>query len=185
MKMLDLDFRQRRRHSLLGLLLLVAGLLACGLVLADLSETRGMLDEERSALARFEAARPAPEPPSVRTRAAQARAAKAERETVDGARAVAGRLAIPWGPLLAAIEQSEGADVAITALSPDPEKRRIRIDAQARDLRSMLRYNARLANSPVLADVALINHEVVFEDPDQPVRFSLSATWRQIDDGTQ
>ncbi len=185
MKMLELDFRKGTRRSVLGLLLLVAGLLACGIVLADLSDTRGQLEEERTALARFEAARPATPPMSARERAARARAATSERATVDGARAVAERLSIPWGALLATIEEADGADVAITSLSPDADKRRIRIDAQARDLRAMLRYNARLANSPILADVALINHEVAFDDPDQPVRFSLSATWRQTDDGNQ
>ncbi|MCB1958341.1 MAG: hypothetical protein KDG55_21915 [Rhodocyclaceae bacterium] len=185
MKTLDLDFRRRTRRSLLGLLLLVAGILACGLVLADLSDTQAELDEELRVLARIEAARPASAPPSARERAAKARAAKAESETIASAQAVAGRLAIPWGPLLAAIEEADGSDVAITALSPDPDKRRIRIDAQARDLRAMIRYNGRLANSPVLTDIALINHEVVFDDPDQPVRFSLSATWRQSHENPQ
>lgn len=185
MKNLELDFRRRRRSSLLGLLLLIAGLLACGLVLADLAEVRDQLDEEQQALARFEAARPQASTPSARQRAAQSKAVQAERDTIDGARAVAGRLAIPWGELLAAIEGADNTDVAVTALSPNPEKRQIRIEAQARDLRAMLSYNARLAASPLLGEVALINHEVVFEDPEQPVRFSLTAVWRQNHEGTQ
>ncbi|MCB1907057.1 MAG: hypothetical protein KDH15_06790 [Rhodocyclaceae bacterium] len=165
--------------------LLLAGLVACGLVLAELVEVHQALDREGGILARMDAARPAATQAGRRVAETNRKAARIARERLEGAQAVVDRLAIPWGELLAEIEAADGDDVAVTALLPDPDKRLVRIDGQARDLRAMLRYHARLAASPTLASVALINHELVLEDPEQPVRFSLSAVWRQHDDRDQ
>ncbi|MCB1894187.1 MAG: pilus assembly protein [Zoogloeaceae bacterium] len=185
MKILELDFHRPQRSSLFGVALLVAGFAACGLVLADLVEVNQQIDRERVVLARIESLRPSAEQAGRRAADARKKAARVERDRLEGAQAVADRLAIPWGELLAEIEAADGNDVAITVLSPDPNKKVVRIEGQARDLRAMLSYNARLAASPMLVDVALINHEVVLEDPDQPVRFSLSAVWRQNHDRNQ
>ncbi|MCB1916473.1 MAG: hypothetical protein KDG52_12255 [Rhodocyclaceae bacterium] len=182
MKDLDLDFHRAPRSSAFGIALLIGGLVACGLVLADLVEVHRQLDQERVVLARIDSLRPVEARVARKDSDARRKSEKAEREKLEGAQAVADRLAIPWGDLLAEIEAADGNDVAITALLPDPDKRVVRIEAQARDLRSMLNYNARLAASPMLGEVALITHEVALDDPDQPVRFSLSAVWRQNDD---
>jgi len=179
MKKLELDFHYRPRISLSGLILLLGGLLACILVVFELIEVQLSLGEEGAVLARVEAALPQSGLSDRRAGGTAEGAAPAERETIEGAQAVAGRLAIPWGELLATIARADDDGVAVTALSPDADNRTIRIEAQARDLRAMLDYNARLAASPLLADVALSSHELVLDDPEQPVRFSLTAVWRQ------
>ncbi len=181
MKKLELDFHYRPRFSLPGLLSLLAGLLACLFVVFELIEVRRSLGEEGVVLARVEAALPRSGSSDRWVRGARQGAAPAEGETIEGAQAVAGRLAVPWAELMATIKQAGEDGVAVTALSPDPDKRTIRIEALARDLHAMLDYNARLAASPLLAEVALSSHELVLDDPAQPVRFSLTAIWRQTD----
>ena len=185
MRPIELDFRARRRASAPGYAALVVGLLLSLAVVQSLLDTRERSQGVQAELGALKAKQPRPVKLSPRERAAQRKAERAQRETIAGAQVVAGRLAVPWGRLLAAVEDAGSGDVAVTALSPDPAKRLVRIDGQARDLRTMLQYNARLAFSGQLSDIALVSHELMAEDAERPVRFSLTAVWGAKSDAAQ
>jgi len=90
-------------------------------------------------------------------------------------------LGAPWSLLLQELEsasQDIGSAVAVLAVEPDREKGRVRIVAEARDLPTALIYIERLQKSNALRFPMLDSHEVRTEDHDQPVRFQLSAEWK-------
>ena len=178
MKTIDLEFGPPRRTSPPGVILLLLGAVLGAFVLSAVASVRAELEDEQQALARIEATRPQPVKLSAREETARRKAAAAHHETIAGARAVSERLAVPWARLLTEVERADSPDVAVIALSPDPNKRLLRIDALARDLHAMLDYNARLSQSAMLSELALVTHERVVDDPDQPVRFSLTAVWK-------
>ncbi len=181
MKILQLDFHHRPWCSPLGLLLMLAGALALLLVIAELLDVRQVLGKEGAALASVEASLPGGAPPGPQP----ARFAPEAPASIDGASARAGDNSIPLRTLMATIRPTDEEGVAVIGLSPDPDRRIILIEARARDLRAMLSYNARLAASPLLAEVALASHEPMPDDPQQPLRFSVTAVWRQGDAGNQ
>jgi hypothetical protein len=92
-------------------------------------------------------------------------------------------LGAPWSLLLQELEtasQDIGGSVAVLAVEPDRQKGRVRIVAEAHDLPAALAYIERLQKSQALRFPMLDSHEVRTEDRDQPVRFQLSAEWRNI-----
>jgi hypothetical protein len=96
---------------------------------------------------------------------------------------VAAELATPWTALLADLElaaRDSGGTVAVLAVEPDHEKHRVRISGESRDMNSALAYLTRLEGSATLQFPMLDSHEVVAEDKEHPVRFTLTAEWRAI-----
>ena len=101
--------------------------------------------------------------------------------TAEEAGPLVTELGAPWSLLLQELEtasQDIGGAVAVLAVEPDREKGRVRIVAEARDLPTALAYIERLQKSNALRFPMLDSHEVRTEDHDQPVRFQLSAEWR-------
>lgn len=178
MRLLELDFYRRPRAGLAGWLTFFVGCAVSAVTLSATSEQWQALEEQREHLSRMRAARAPAERAATRDPVTREREAKAEQASMQAALGVAGKLAIPWAELLASLEAAEHEDVAILGLTPDLERRRIRVSAEARDLRGMLHYHERLSQTPVLSEVALLNHEIVADDPSKPVRFNLSAAWR-------
>jgi hypothetical protein len=108
-----------------------------------------------------------------------ARTAKAN----DAAAGVAVELGTPWTAMLADLElatrDSQGR-VAILAVEPDHEKHRVRISGESRDLTGALAYLERLQAGSTLQYPMLDSHEVVADDKEHPVRFTLTADWRAL-----
>jgi hypothetical protein len=171
MRRLWLDFRRAPPASLTGYGLLAVGILAAGLVVA----AQLLLHRE---IARYSAL-------AARTSASDAGAArqplpiqaKSEKEALDNARLVVEHLTVPWDRLFAALEGIQEKDVAVLAITPNVQKRQIRIFAEAKTLSAMLAYHRRLQDTHLFTDVALTEHEVQLQDPEKPVRFNLIATW--------
>jgi hypothetical protein len=95
---------------------------------------------------------------------------------------VATELATPWTPLLAELEgasHDSASDVALLSVEPDESKHLVRVTGESRDLPRVLAYVGRLQTSALLRYPMLESHEVRTEDPQHPVRFALSAEWRQ------
>lgn len=88
------------------------------------------------------------------------------------------RLALPWGTLFAALEGIAVEDVHLVSVEPEADKSTVKIVAEAADVYGMLEYVRVLATKPGLRDVLLEQYEVHTVDPDQPVRFILTAVWR-------
>jgi len=109
----------------------------------------------------------APTPESLK-RAAEA--ATVERE-----------LSIPWTRLLAELEAASHdstASVSLLQVEPDPVKQRVRITAEVRALNDALAYLQRLQKIAVLRHPMLESHERRKDDPEHPLRITLSAEWR-------
>ena len=113
----------------------------------------------------------------------QAPADKTRAERGDSAQEVAlandvlRRLALPWDTLFAAIESARSRNVGLLSIEPDAAKSSVRIAAEAKSADDMLEYVRRLQGAAPLSGVTLANHQIKRDDPRQPVRFTLIATW--------
>jgi hypothetical protein len=98
----------------------------------------------------------------------------------------AGRVAVelgtPWTKLLAELEaasRDSSGQVAVLSIEPDHSKHNVRITGESRDLPVILTYLQRLQGSSLLRYPMLDSHEVRTEDPQRPVRFAMTAEWRE------
>jgi Tfp pilus assembly protein PilN len=170
---MHLDFRRPRRAAAgLGWLLLGAGLLLLGGMLAwhglvldpGLRAAEGRWRELQAALA-------ARQPASVRGDEQQL-AVHWQR----GAR-VARELAAPWEPLFAVLEAAADRPVALLSIEPDATRGELVLTGEARDHEALLDYYRYLQGAAVLSAVVLQTHQVNQQDRQKPVRFRVSARW--------
>lgn len=172
MRPLSLDYLREPPSSPAGYGLLAAGLLAAALVVfAHLGFSR-QVETYKQMAANVAGTQAGP------VRALPA-AVKSEQEALNNARQVVDHLAVPWGRLFGALEQIEEKDVALLTIAPNVQKRQIRIYAEAKNLAAMVSYHRRLEENPDFEMVSLTEHEVQVQDPQKPVRFNITATWRQ------
>ena len=95
---------------------------------------------------------------------------------------VAQELTTPWTGLLAELETAShdsASDIALLSLEPDESKHMVRVTGESRDLPRVLAYVERLQKSALLRYPMLETHEVRSDDPQRPIRFAVSAEWRQ------
>lgn len=90
------------------------------------------------------------------------------------------QLTLPWDRLFDTLEASGSKDVALLALEPDPEKGTVKISGEAKNYLAVLDYVRTLKGKPIFDNVELQNHQIQEQDPDKPVRFSLTADWRGL-----
>lgn len=104
------------------------------------------------------------------------------RRLSEDAEKVVGELGTPWTAVLSDLERasrdSAGA-ISVLSVEPDHDKRRVRIDGESKDLGAALAYIGKLQASRTLSDPMLDSHEVVSDDKDHPVRFAMTARWRE------
>jgi len=93
------------------------------------------------------------------------------------ARHVIEQLDTPWPTLFAAVETAYDDNVTLLGVEPEPERREVRLLAEAKDAEAMLAYVRQVRQSPVLRDAWLVNHQVNQQDPLHPVRFTINARW--------
>jgi hypothetical protein len=93
------------------------------------------------------------------------------------AKRVIEQLDTPWTALFVAIETAYDDNVMLLSIEPEPERREVRLFAEAKDTNAMLTYIRQVRQSPVLKDAWLVNHQVNLQDPLHPVRFTISARW--------
>ena len=171
--LVSLDFAAPRgRTSWTSVALLMFGLL----VLSAAAFEYASLNTQRAGLELRLAASLRQSRPDPRSDAQTARAN-------DTAAGVATELGAPWTALLADLElashDSEG-HVALLAIEPDHEKHRVRISGESRDLTGALTYLKRLQAGNTLQFPMLDSHEVIADDKEHPVRFTLTADWRAL-----
>lgn len=169
MRALHLDFQKQTPATRIGYGLIVAGGLAALLAMTTYSAVRDDIERYRE-----EASLRANQ---TRESSALPRGVGSERGAIDGARAIVAHLASPWESLFRALEEIKEPNVALLALTPDVQKHRIRIYAEARNFDAMLSYYRALERSRALRGVVLVEHEIQHGDPQKPVRFSMTAAW--------
>ena len=100
----------------------------------------------------------------------------------EEASAIARELGTPWTEVLAELEiasQETKGQIAVLSVEPDHDKHRVRINAESRDLALALAYVRRLQSSKSLRFPMLDSHEVVAADNEHPIRFAMTADWRE------
>lgn len=170
MHALSLDFQRKASSLKLGYGLASIGVLVAALVVG----AQLMVIQE---IDRY--ATPASDTGRGRAKAKLPHGVSSEAEALAGARTVVGHLAGPREKLFRALEAIQEPDVALLALTPDTQKRTMRIYAEARSFGAMLSYFRALEQSLTFNQVALVEHEIQGDDPQRPLRFSLTAAWSQ------
>lgn len=170
MRALYLNFERKAQTARLGYgLVAIGGLIA---VLVVGAQATVYQEIERYAV-------PAPNVGQGRGQPSLPRGVTSEAEAIAGALTVVGHLAGPREKLFRTLEAIEDPDVALLALTPDTQKRILRIYAEARSFGAMLSYFRALEQSRTFTQVVLVEHEIQNNDPQRPLRFSLAAAWGQ------
>ena len=151
-----------------GLLMLVVGLAAAGLIVGDYQRLLASAERIEAELGRLSAPRRGAEP---------ARDARKQGEAVARSNEVAHELSRRWDRVFLALESAKAPDVALLAIEPDPRKGVLRVTAEAKGKNAMLDYVNRLQAAQSLQRVMLESHEVLSQVPEKPVRFVVTASW--------
>ena len=100
----------------------------------------------------------------------------------DAAGRMAAELGTPWTKLLAELEAASGdttGQVAVLSIEPDHSKHNVHITGEAKNLPLALAYVQRLQSSSLLRYPMLDSHELKADDAQRPVRFAMTAEWRE------
>jgi hypothetical protein len=169
---LILEFRDRKRTSGAGVLILLAaalGMTALGVLYERIAAETAHVQAEVRALGAV----------ARKHRAVTLSATDVQQRAVQvkHAREVLLQLGTPWNQLFSSVEGIGAPDVAVLEIASDADKRRVKISAEARNLDAMVDFLRKLARRPTLADVFLQSHQVQLRDPQHPVRFVVTAAW--------
>ena len=99
------------------------------------------------------------------------------RAEVKQANSVLGMLTLPWDNLFKDMESSNKERVALLAITPDPDKRTLKITAEAKDFNAMIAYIRFLQSRDSLTGVYLLSHHIEERSAEKPIRFVLAASW--------
>jgi hypothetical protein len=173
MRALTLDYHAKARKFPLGGVVLVAGALSAAFMFQEyrtleqeLSTWEAKVTEIRKSAKRGATGAPA-----------KPRELEATALEVKAARAAIQRLLLPWDTLFSALESVRTTDVALLAIEADPDKRTVKLTAEAKSDTDMLNYVEQLQAANGLADVALASHQAKQDDPLKPLRFVVVASW--------
>lgn len=94
------------------------------------------------------------------------------------------RIALPWDRLFRAVESAAGEKVALLGITPDQKSGTVEVSGEAADLNAMFDYVKRLQRQPSLTRVYLLNHKLNEQDPQHPIRFTVTASWMEKSPGS-
>lgn len=100
-----------------------------------------------------------------------------QRRELKLAQSVIERLDTPWGVLFSTVESAFDDQVTLLNVEPDPDRREVRLVAEAKNLQAMQAYIRQLRQAPALRDAYLASHQINQQDPLRPVRFVANARW--------
>ena len=172
MEALKLDYLSDGRNIWVGIIALLAGLSGMGWMLWTYHEGSQKIGQQQLLIAEIRNERAS----KLELIPVEPDSEKVTLETTQ-AKAIILELNLPWKELFAAVESYSKDDVAVLSIEPDSQKGFVRINAEAKSLDSMLAYLAYLQKTPLFREVELINHQIQEQDPQQPVRFMLQASW--------
>ncbi|TCV89640.1 PilN domain-containing protein [Sulfurirhabdus autotrophica] len=174
MRALSLDYLQTKTTSALtGFLLLLIGISAAvtiGLQFRTLNTALSAAEENAGHLEKL-----VQKNSGINT---QTKLSPEAMEEAKQANATLQKLALPWEGLFKSLESSNPDTIALLAIQPDAGKQVMKLNGEAKDLNAMLDYIKQLQQDKILANISLLTHEISQRDPEKPVRFTLSATWR-------
>jgi hypothetical protein len=95
------------------------------------------------------------------------------------ARLASVQLGLPWQNFFAQLGlAAKGGHVAFISIEPDAQSGRVVLVAEGRTLEAMLQFLADLQSSAEFSDVQLLSHAFEKSLTEKPVRFRISAAWR-------
>lgn len=166
---LELDYvAAPRRARWLGRALLAAALVAAAL---QVERYRDIVQERSALAARHETL-------DGGRRAAPPASARRLEEQLKDAQSVVSRIEMPWPQMIESIEATASPEVFLLQLQPEPERRLLRLTAEAGTPEAMLEYLRRLHESKLLSRARLISHQVQRENPAHPIQFVAEASIR-------
>lgn len=86
---------------------------------------------------------------------------------------IAAQLAYSWQPTFDALAAARSKKIALLSLDAVQAKSQLRLVAEARRLADAVDFIDALRQQPRVKRAVLIQHEVLFDDEQQPVRFSI------------
>lgn len=99
------------------------------------------------------------------------------KEDVRRAVQATDRLNTPWDALFESVEGAIDGQSVLLGMEPHVERRELRLRIETKDLEEMLRCLKRIDAAPGLHGAYLETHQVFFQDPQHPVRFTVLARW--------
>lgn len=99
------------------------------------------------------------------------------KQEVKRANAVLSQIDLPWEALFDSVEYASSHDVALLSFQPDAASRTLRIGGEAKNMPALLDFIGTLERESVLEDVYLLKYEIKQNDSQQPIIFSLVASW--------
>lgn len=178
MNALAINFVQGRRlASPLGLLLLVVGMAAAGVVALDYQDARDALGRVELRQARVSRPASATRPNAGTSTADSARNGANGASGAKAIEVLADQLSLPWDAMLRAIETRSDPAVALLSVEAQGQTRTIRISGEAKSMSDVAAYVRHLRESPLLASVFLNGHEEKQAGAVTVIRFALDAKW--------
>jgi Tfp pilus assembly protein PilN len=163
--------RPNRSASLLGLVVLGAGVLAAATVFTDFLAARSDLDKAEQRQVRIQESNVKPRP-----------GANLDPALRDGTLEVAkleGQLNVPWDLILREVEAVADSPIALLTLEGQAPARKLRMTGEAKSMDDVVQYIGRLRKSALIESADLSWHEFKPGRGVDIVRFSLEAVWRQ------
>lgn len=96
---------------------------------------------------------------------------------IAAAKRVLGELAVPWGPLLDAIETAREESLVLSNITADAAQRMWRLQGRAHDLETITRFTAALRAQPPTASAQLLRHSTDTGAAGPAITFEISASW--------
>lgn len=93
---------------------------------------------------------------------------------------VVNRLQKPWSQLFSGLEKAQVDTVALLSVAPDAQNRSLLLTGEAKDYNELLEYAARLRSESGLQDVHFTSTEARDDQPQRPVAFAISASWKHL-----
>ncbi len=178
MRRLEFDFlRSRRRPGWAAWTLLA---IALAFVL-DLGHSWYVLEGEIARKEARLAAQAGQTPPSELIKVSSQRAAPnpVREGELAAARDTLLRLSVPWDALFGALEAAQTERTSLISIEPDATSGIVTLTGEAKDYLAALSYVANLEQQKALARVHLARHEIRQTDPQRPVVFAISASWKE------
>lgn len=166
MQALELDFVRRRRFSVPGVMLAVAGAAALGAALLEHLEAYEARLRAETRLTRLE-----------RQTNAQRRIGSPPRDTDAPAMLALARLRLPWDALLGEIELIGDPAVALLVLEVQGASGTLRLAGEAKGMADAVAYLGRLRASPWIDSAHIVAHEERQNAGIGVVRFTIEAEW--------
>lgn len=162
MARLEFDFHSRpARPGKLGIMLALAGAAALGWGWNALQAARATEAGLTLQIAALEQDKPRP--------AAQ----PAARRDDDTQARIAAQLAYSWQPAFDALAAARSKKIALVSLDAVQAKSQLNLVAEARRLADAVDFIDALQQQPGVKRAVLIRHEIMYDDAQQPVRFSI------------